>query len=243
MSKGNGPWRSRCWTFWALWLSGMAAAAAPVLGATPPLRWGALPLRGSGVKGLALTAGGEGIVWACTAGDGVWKSLDRGRSWTQLGLTPLDGYRAVVTDPLDPYWVYAYGSAGVAKSEDGGATWRSTYSHPVQALAVSDSIFGGVYLAGPDLGFGHGGVIQRSSDGVTWSPVSSLPSPLDGPYQLTVFPGDNMDVYAPATAFHLDATPNLERTTDGGTTWSSVGATPGLLTDLQIGARYTFYAT
>ncbi|HVR07286.1 MAG TPA: hypothetical protein VMW75_04510, partial [Thermoanaerobaculia bacterium] len=225
-----------------LWLSGMAAVAAPVLGATPSLRWGALPLRGSGVMSLALTAGGEGIVWACTAGDGVWRSLDRGRSWTQQALTPLDGYRAVVTDPLDPYWVYAYGSAGVAKSEDGGATWRSTYTSPVQALAVSASIFGGVYLAGPDLGLGHGGVIQRSSDGVTWSPVSSLPPPLDGPYQLTVFPGSNMDVYATATSFHVDASPVLVQSSDGGTTWTGLGPAPGLLTDLQIDAHDTFYA-
>jgi hypothetical protein len=90
-----------------LWLAAVAGAGAPLLGQAPALHWGALGLRGAGVNRLAVAAGGAAILWAGTLGDGIWKSLDGGVSWTRQQLAPRDGYYSVAADPVDPLTVYA----------------------------------------------------------------------------------------------------------------------------------------
>jgi hypothetical protein len=274
MGNGSRCGRRRVTRLWfGLWCAGMAAQAvvaappvagrdgragmeamlhspvgpprlAPLLGETPALRWGALGLRGAGVISLASAAGGGGVLWAYTFLDGVWKSPDGGVSWTQQPLGPRDGYFAVVADPADPLTVYAYGDAGVAKSRDGGSTWRSINATPTQAFAIAPSAAAVLYLAGPS-GFGQGGAMLRSADGGdTWKTITSLANPIEGPFQLIVDPTDPNDVFGLAAAFHLDTTPVLMRTADGGLTWSSAGPEPAALTSLVIDPRQsaTIYA-
>jgi BNR/Asp-box repeat. len=68
-------------------------------------------------------------------GDGVYKSVDAGRSWRHLGLDATKQVPSIVVDPRDPRLVMiaAQGnlherndSRGVYRSTDGGATWTKT---------------------------------------------------------------------------------------------------------------------
>jgi photosystem II stability/assembly factor-like uncharacterized protein len=244
-NRGNGSRCGRGWVALVLlgpWLSWMATAA-PLVGETAALHWGALGLRGAGVIRLAPAAGGGGILWACTFGDGVWKSLDGGASWVQQQLAPRDGYFSVVADPVDPFTVYAHGNAGVAKSSDGGITWLLIHAGPAQALAIAPSATSVLYLAGPS-GF-QGAVMSRSDDGgASWKMVTSLAAPLEGPFELAVDPTDPNDVYGVAAAFHVDASPVFVRSVDGCNTWTFPGPVPDYLSNLAIDPRQpaTIYA-
>src|SRR5207245_2659332 len=64
-------------------------------------------------------------------GDGVYKSIDAGKSWKKVGLARSEHIGKVLLDPRDPSTVYvaaqgplwnAGGDRGLYKSRDGGAT-------------------------------------------------------------------------------------------------------------------------
>jgi len=66
-------------------------------------------------------------------GDGMYKSVDAGKTWTHIGLTDTRHIARVIVDPKNPDSVFvaalghAYGSnemRGVFHSADGGATWQ-----------------------------------------------------------------------------------------------------------------------
>jgi len=66
-------------------------------------------------------------------GDGVYKSIDGGKSWKNMGLGNSEHIGKILVDPRDPdvVWVAAQGPAwapggdrGLYKSTDGGVTWQ-----------------------------------------------------------------------------------------------------------------------
>ena len=68
-----------------------------------------------------------------STGDGIYKSLDGGRTWKHLGLRDGQQIGAIIVDPHDPNRVFAgvlghpYGpnaERGVFRSLDGGSTWK-----------------------------------------------------------------------------------------------------------------------
>lgn len=69
------------------------------------------------------------------AGNGVYKSMDKGKTWSHLGLEETHHISKVIIHPTDPskVWVAALGhlytknpERGVFKSDDGGVTWSQT---------------------------------------------------------------------------------------------------------------------
>ena len=74
-------------------------------------------------------------------GDGVYKSLDGGKSWERMGLESSEHIRKIVIDPRGSDVVYVAaqgplwapgGDRGLYKTTDGGRTWE-------QVLAISDN--------------------------------------------------------------------------------------------------------
>ncbi|HEY0678881.1 MAG TPA: hypothetical protein VGD17_11385 [Chitinophagaceae bacterium] len=103
------------------------------------------------IGAVKLDPSNSNVVWVGTGehnnqanaiyGDGVYKSEDGGRSWTNVGLKNSEHIGGIVIDPSNSNVVYvaAYGSLrntggdrGIYKTTDGGKTWR-------RVLFVSDN--------------------------------------------------------------------------------------------------------
>ena len=94
------------------------------------------------VNALAVDPVAPATVYAGTMGGGVFKSVNRGGSWTaaSTGLTNLY-VRSVAIDPVTPATVYVGTAAGgVFKSVNGGGSWAAVNTGltnlNVNALAV-----------------------------------------------------------------------------------------------------------
>jgi len=141
-------------------------------------------LDGSSPVTLATDPNRPEVVYAGTQGNGVYRSTDRGRSWSHLGLAG-KVVKSIAVSPHDSNVIYAgVKPAAVFKSTDGGVHWVelagfrrvrnrwwwfSPAEPPFQAyvngLAVSPDE-PDVVLAGIELG-----ALVRSADGGrTWSP-------------------------------------------------------------------------
>src|SRR5580658_3587408 len=119
-------------------------------------------------------------------GDGVYKTMDAGATWTHLGLKETHHIGRIVVHPTDPnmVWVAANGDLwgpnkerGVFRSTDGGATWTQTLMIDVDTgvsdLAIDPQSPNILYAAAYQHrrtvfgynGGGPGSGIYRSTDG------------------------------------------------------------------------------
>jgi len=115
------------------------------------------------LTGLAVDPRDPETLYVSTWKKGVFRTTDRGRTWTPLG-TRFSGPMAV--DPQASSTLYFGTADGIAKTVDGGMTWRAADSGIVASDVLStatDPRNGNVVYAGTDSGF------FRSDDGGrTW---------------------------------------------------------------------------
>jgi photosystem II stability/assembly factor-like uncharacterized protein len=185
-------------------------------------------------------------------GDGVYKSIDGGKSWTNTGLKESEHIGRIVIDPRNSDVVYAAaqgplwrkgGDRGLYKTTDGGKTWTKilnvddwTGANDVQIDPRNPDVliattwqrnrrtFG--FVAG-----GPGSGIYRSTDaGKTWAKSQSgFPSEDLGRIGLSVSPANPSVVYAMAEAANDKG--GFFRSKDGGASWERMGPT-------QMGGNY-----
>jgi len=180
-------------------------------------------------------------------GDGVYKSVNAGKTWTHIGLDDTQQIGAVRVNPANPDIVYVaalghvFGPSderGVYRSTDGGKTWKKT-------LFVDDKT-GAVDLAmdpdNPRVLFaalwqvrrtpwslesgGEGSGLYRSTDGgETWEELTKgLPKGIKGKIGVTVSPVRAGRVWAIVEA--KDG--GVYRSDDGGDTWRKTSSDQNL---------------
>ena len=174
------------------------------------------------------------------AGDGVYKSVDGGKSWTNVGLNNSGHISQIWINPADsdevlvaaqgPLWSDG-GDRGLYRTTDGGATWESLLSidehtginefvvdprNPDVIVASSYQRRRHVWVL---INGGPGSGIHKSTDrGKTWTEISSgLPSDHMGRIGLAGAPSDSDMIYAIIEA--NDKEKGVYRSTDFGSTW------------------------
>jgi photosystem II stability/assembly factor-like uncharacterized protein len=202
---------------------------------------------------LAMDPGNANVVWAGTGennhqralgyGNGVYKTVDGGKSWKNMGLKESRQIGMILIDPKHPDTVYvaAEGSAwgpggdrGLYKTVDGGASWNKVL-HISENTGINCMVMDprdpDVIIASSEqrrrhvhtkIGGGPETAIHKTSDGgKTWRKVTSgLPSVDMGGIGLAISPVNPDVVYAIIEAAGAEG--GLFRSCDRGESWSKM---------------------
>ena len=200
---------------------------------------------------VAVDPANSSVVWLGTGentsqrsvgwGDGVYKSLDGGRTWARMGLAASEHVGKILIDPRDSDVVYTAamgglwapgGDRGLFKTTDGGATWApvlrisedtgiaDVHLDPrdpdvLYAVAYQRRRHVGVLVAGGP----ESGVWKSTDGGDTWRDITSgLPEGDLGRVALAVSPVNPDVVYALAAA--AEDKSGFYRSPDRGESWT-----------------------
>jgi photosystem II stability/assembly factor-like uncharacterized protein len=195
------------------------------------------------IGALALAPSNPNIIYVGTGeqlqGNGVYKSIDAGATWVNVGLRETNSISSLIVDPRDPNVVLVgavgqFGPGddrGVYKTTDGGKTWKKVFFKDAKSavfdMCADPDDARNVYAATGTVRFspteprppGPASFIYRSTDeGSTWQPVPGvgLPNENRGRIGLAVAPATRgKRVYAIMTQ-------GFFRSDDGGEKWNKV---------------------
>ena len=178
-----------------------------------------------------------------TNGDGVYKSMDAGKTWKHIGLENTRQIARVRVNPKNPDVVYvaALGHVwapneerGLYRSKDGGKNWEKIFSRGPKAGAVelvfdptnANVLYAGfweVYRKPWDLesGGAGSGLFKSTDGGDTWTELTKnpgLPKGLIGNIGLTVSPANPDRIWAIIEAEEG----GVFRSDDAGKTWAKI---------------------
>lgn len=177
----------------------------------------------------------DGTILVATAGQGVLRSNDDGRTWARIPLeqdVEFDAtVRCLAVHPRQPNVVYGGADIGLARSEDAGVTWRQVPSpfdgQQVWSLAVDpgdpDSVLVGT-------GAPSRAAMFRTHDaGATWQRMSpEIPERCAGVSRPRILTVTWDEVDGKSAWFGIEEG-GLWRTRDRGDTWARLDGTPATL--------------
>ncbi|EAQ98236.2 VPS10 domain-containing protein [Congregibacter litoralis] len=203
------------------------------------------------IGAVALDANNSNTVWVGTGehgggrhfgfGDGIYKSMDGGKTWTNMGLEDSQHIGEIIVHPENSDVIYVAsqgplwspgGDRGFFKSADGGQTWTKTLGDEaftgVTDIAIDPRNPERVYAAtwqhhrtvAAVMDGGAKSAIYRSEDGGdSWKKLSEgLPEGKMGKIGLAISPQQPDIVYA---AIELDRRKGgTWKSTDGGESWT-----------------------
>ena len=195
----------------------------PIFDSQPTQSIGALAVAPSDPNVLYVGSG-EGLQRPdLSVGDGMYKSIDGGRTWTHVGLSDGRQIGAILVDPGDANRLFVavlghpYGpnaERGVYRSTDGGATFEKVLyrdadtgaidlafdpANPNTVYAVLWAARQGPWEYGNDFNGPGSGLFRSTDGGTTWEPIGrGLPTPAEGLARMGIgiAPSDGRRIYA-----------------------------------------------
>ncbi len=203
---------------------------------------------------------GRHVAW----GDGVYKSTDAGKTWTNMGLKQSEHIGKILVDPRDSNVVYvasegplwsAGGDRGLYRSSDGGSSWEKVLEIDENTgitdiefnPANADVIYAAAYerrrhIWGFMAGGSNGGIYKSTNGGDQWKKLDTgLPDGDVGKIGLAVTAADPGLVYATIEADNENK--GFYRSSDQGESWSkknsyiSGGTGPHYYQELEASAQ------
>jgi photosystem II stability/assembly factor-like uncharacterized protein len=190
-------------------------------------------------------------------GDGMFKSVDGGRTWTSIGFGDSRHIGRVRIHPTNPDIVYVavfghvfgpHNERGVYKTIDGGRTWRRVLfrndTTGAMDLAIDATNPNVLYAAFWDAhrkpwlmssGGPGSGLFKTADGGETWTELTrapGLPAGVIGKIGVAVSPTTPSRIWASVEA--IDG--GLFRSDDGGTTWAKISS------DFELRRRPWYYS-
>jgi photosystem II stability/assembly factor-like uncharacterized protein len=211
----------------------------PIFDKQPVASIGAIAVAPSDHNIIYVGSGEACIRGNISYGNGVYKSVDAGKTWKNIGLKDTRHIGAVIVDPKNPNIAFvaalghAYGpneERGVYRTTDGGVTWQRVLHKDSKTGAIdvvfdpsnSSTLFASlweVYRTPWSLNSGGpGSGLYRSADGgTTWTRLEGhgLPSGIMGRIGVSVSGADSNRVYAMVESKEG----GLYRSDDGGENW------------------------
>ena len=213
----------------------------PIFDSQPIASIGAVAVAPSNTNILYVGTGEADMRSQISFGNGMYKSIDAGRTWTHIGLASTRQIARVIVHPSDPNIVFVaalghvYGAnpdRGVYRSRDGGATWQQVLftnndvgavdlafdpSDPQQLYASLWATRRPPWSVYPPSNGPGSGLYKSIDGGSTWQPVTNgLPTEGVGRIGIAVAPANRNRVYAIVDA--KDG--GLYRSDDAGATWT-----------------------
>ena len=208
----------------------------------------------SSIGDVAIAPNDANLIWVGTGennnrqssswGDGVYKSGDGGRTWTNVGLKDSKAIARIIVDPTDYSTVYVAalgslwgsgGDRGVYKTTDGGQNWTRVLhvdddtgaTELVMDPANNQVLYAATYQRRRATwgmnGGGPGSAIYKTSDaGRTWTKLTrGIPEGPLGRIGLDVYRKNPNVVYA---RIEHERESGVYRSDDAGATWTKMSA-------------------
>jgi len=188
-----------------------------------------------GISSIAFAPSDPNTVYAATGdGDakdtytiGVIKSTDGGKHWSLTGLTqPIYANRLVykiLVHPTDKNTVYATTSLGIYKTTDGGATWTKKRAGVYRDMEFKPGSPNTLYFATKTF------IMKTTNGGSSFSKLSLSLSTSTNRLELAVTPADANYLYVLASKTSDDGFAGIYRSTNSGTSFTTMATTPNIL--------------
>ena len=145
-------------------------------------------------------------------GNGIFKTTDKGNTWTQLQSTAANSdfyyVNRLVISPENHNIVLAATNTSIQKSIDGGQTWKSVFDdlHRIQQIVARPDNFNTLFATA-----NTSGILRSNDSGEHWNYVFNDSS---GRIELAISPSQ------PNTMYALTESSDLYVSYDGGSSWA-----------------------
>jgi photosystem II stability/assembly factor-like uncharacterized protein len=236
----------------------------PVFDSQPVASIGAIAVSASSPDTVYVGSGESTLRDSMGFGNGVYKSIDAGKTWTHLGLDETQHIGRVAIDPKNPNIVFvaaighlyaANPDRGVFRTRDGGKTWDKVLfkNNDLGAVDVvidptnSNVVYAGMwntrrppwYTYQPSNGPG-GGIFKSTDGGTTWKQLTNgLPKEGIGRTGIAVSPTNSRRIYAVVDCLLPESGAPVPAAGTGGGRGNAVPQQGGFFRSDDAGATWT----
>jgi photosystem II stability/assembly factor-like uncharacterized protein len=216
----------------------------PIFDSQPFISIGCITIDPNNPSTIWAGTGDANISGLCYIGDGIYKSVDGGNTWTNMGLNNQHVFSKIIVDPSNSNTVYAAtmgqpfvrdNNRGLFKSVNGGVSWTQIQAinnetgiidlviNPTNPQILYSASYTRIRNNFESVYTGTECKIWKTTNGGTsWTQLTSgLPNYQVGRIGLAIYPANPNILYAVIA----DVSSNIDgiyKTTNGGTSWTTI---------------------